>query len=297
MKTIARIMFNGKKYPGGASSALAASHCEDMASVEYIASLKREAVHVDVLEDDPRRELLHDLLKRHGVTWLEHVFDVHSPEELLTARLLLLFPNRECEVDGGPHFGTMYDLARGCKQCGAGSPQTSPLIVSGEEVASLRDAVAAETYHHDIMVREHIATALIDAGLTGLDLRLVFESLGHTQRRLPFRQIRALASLPPMSSCTTGLIRDRVCPVCQRNGYARTPDEPTRPAYSEADLRDAQDVNATWECFGYSILEPELRDSLIAQPRLLISPKVLKIFMDHGITAFDYYPIRIDDSA
>lgn len=296
MRTIVTVSFDGRDTPAGEESILEAAGCDE-SEVRINEVLKRRWVRVALHEDDARLNSLRSALASHGIEWSERVDDIYARAELLAAHLNLVIPNREYEVDGGPEFGTTYDLSQGCPRCGTGAPQTSPLIVSGEEVVGLRDLIAAQTFYRHIIVRENVARDLVAAEVTGVELRKVFESCGHTQRKLPFNQICAQRTMPPMSPRTTGLIRENVCSACRRNGYFQTTASPTRPVYRAEDIRGAQDVNATWECFGYSILKPDVRDSVIAQPLLVISPKVLKIFMDHGITAFDYYPIRIDDGA
>ena len=98
-----------------------------------------------------------------------------------------------------------------------------------------------------------------------------------------------------MSPKTTGLARERVCEVCKRNGYFRTNEALTRIVYRASDLRDADDVNMSWENLGFAILEPNLRDSLLSYPWLLVTPKVRRVFRDAGVTSFDWLPIRVED--
>lgn len=293
MKTTTRIMFNARKVPGGATAAIAAADCEsNVVDIHENEFLNKTYVIALFNEQDQRISILMNLLSRYDADFHELVRDVYSEDELLTARLIMLHPNRETEISGGPKHGTDYDLTGACKQCGTGAMQVGPLIVGGEEVMSLRSAKAAQTFLGHILVRQEVALALSDFGTTGLDLRLVFESTGNFQRRLPWRQILACRTLPPMSPATTGLIRDEVCSSCQRNGFFETAKKPMRIVYREADLLGSQDVNLTWESFGYSKLEASLRSSLLARPAVLVSPKVVRILMDCGITAFDFIPIR-----
>jgi hypothetical protein len=72
--------------------------------------------------------------------------------------------------------------------------------------------------------------------------------------------------------------------------------EPTRPAYRAADLRNADDVNMTWENVGYGVLDADLRTSLLSKPWMLVTPKVRRVLRDAGVTEFDWFPIRVDDS-
>jgi len=113
---------------------------------------------------------------------------------------------------------------------------------------------------------------------------------------LRWKQMCAAKTLPPMSPRTTGLVRDRACEVCHRNGYFQnTQEEPTRIVYRAPDLRNADDVNLSWENLGYAILKPDLRESLLSFPWMLVTPRVRRVFRDAGITSFDWIPIRVED--
>jgi hypothetical protein len=298
VKTMKRISLDANDVPGGIATVrhVAAPAPEEINVLRRTKPGGQLRTYITFEQSDARLAALLGLLKKHNVDWSELVRDVYSNEELLAARLLMLKPNRECDVDGGPDFGTSYDASQACPRCGTGARQTSPLIVGGEDVPKLQNAVAAQTYYGDILVRENVAAALEDAGISGLDLRRVFESTGSTQRRLPWRQILAERSLPSMSPHTTGIIREYICPLCQRQGYAATPEEPTRIFYREKDLENAQDVNATWEWFGMAVQEPKFPEGFVVRPRLIVSPKVVKILMDHEVTAFGFVPVRVESN-
>ena len=100
-----------------------------------------------------------------------------------------------------------------------------------------------------------------------------------------------------MSPSTTGFTRDRVCEVCGRNGYFEMSEEPTRIVYRASDLRDACDVSTSWENIGFAILEAELSESLLSYPWTLVSPKIMRVLRDAGVTSFDWLPIRVEPDA
>ncbi len=116
------------------------------------------------------------------------------------------------------------------------------------------------------------------------------------QVKLRWKQLCAARTLAPMSPRTTGLVRERACEVCWRNGYFQTDREPTRVVYRASDLREADDVNLTSENLGYAILEPELRESLLSYPWTLVTPRIRRVFCDAGVTAFNWIPVRVEDA-
>jgi hypothetical protein len=204
--------------------------------------------------------------------------------------------NRQCEIDGGVEYGMTYDLSGACPACGTGGKQTSPVFVDGEDLANLEGHRAGETYGWHVLVDERLAKDLERIGATGLSFREVV-AVWRDKRtlKLPWKQLCAARTLPPMSPSTTGLIRDRACEVCWRNGYFETDDEPTRIVYRASDLRDADDVNLSWENVGYAILKPELRESLLSRPWMVVTPKVRRVFRDAGVTCFDWLPVRVEE--
>ena len=144
---------------------------------------------------------------------------------------------------------------------------------------------------------ERLAAELETLGPSGLSFRSVYAVMpDHRQVKMRWKQMCATTALPPMSPRSSGFDRDRACTVCDRNGYfTHTSHEPTRFVYRAADLRGAHDVNVSWENVGYAILNRDLRDSLLSKPWMLVSPKVRRVFMDAGVTSFDWTPIRVED--
>ena len=49
------------------------------------------------------------------------------------------------------------------------------------------------------------------------------------------------------------------------------------------------------ETSGFAVLEPNLKDSLLSYPWTVVTPKVRRIFMNAGVTSFDWLPIRVEE--
>lgn len=295
-----RIRFDGSNIPGGAETILGRSGCgPDVATVEDVPVLRQVVVWVTLAKSDPRLPVLLDLLKQYGEDPLCLHDDRYTEEELDTARLLVMHPNRQCELDGGVVWGMTYDLSAACPACGTGGQQTSAVFFDGAQLADMEGYRAGATYFYHILVDEGIAAELLTIGATGLFFRNVYAVMpDKRQVKLRWRQMCATRTLPPMSPRTTGLIRDQPCEVCHRNGYFQhAQHEPTRIVYRASDLRDADDVNMCWENLGYAALKPDLRDSVLSYPWMLVTPKVRRVFRDAGVTSFNWFPIRVDESA
>jgi hypothetical protein len=297
MRTVVRIRFDGNEVVGGAEAVLGLAGCgPDVATVDDVPVLRQVIVWVTLEVTDPRVPVLLQLLKQHGADQWQAYEDRYTEEELDSARLLLLQPNRQFEICAGVEYGMTYDLSGACPACGTGARQTSAVFVDGEKLAALEGHRAGGTIFFHLLVDEGLAAELESLGATGLSFRSVYALMpDKRQVKLRWKQLCADRTLPPMSPRTTGLIRDRACEVCWRNGYFGTSEEPTRIVYRASDLREADDVNLSWENIGYAILEPELRDSLLSYPWLVVTPKVRRVFRDAGVTSIDWLPIRVED--
>lgn len=292
-----KIRFDGNDIPGGAETVLKRAGCgPDVAMIEDVPVLRQVVVWVTLDNRDPRVLELLGQLGDYGATWLTIHNDRFTEAELGGARLLVMQSNGECEIDGGVEWGTIYDLAKGCPACGTGAEQTSALLLNGEQVSRLESQHAAATYHWHHLVDEGLAAELLRVGATGLSFRSVYGvTREKRQHRLRWKQMCAERVLPPMSPNSSGFVRERACGVCHRNGYfTNTHHEPARFVYRELDLQGSLDVNRTWENVGYAILEPEMRESLLSKPWMVVSPKVRQVLVQGGVTCFDWTPIRVD---
>jgi hypothetical protein len=265
-----------------------------VATVEDVPVLRQVEVWVTLAEDDERVPVLFELLRKHGETWLEIHEDRYTEEELDNARLLLMWPNGECEIDGGIWRGTTYDLSEACSACGTPARQTSAMFMDGEDVPKLEGHRAGGTFVDVPCVDERLAEELEASGATGLYFRSVYAVMEDgRQVKLRWKQLCAKRSLPPMSPLTTGLVVTEQCEVCKRNAYMKGSDAPTRIVYRASDLADADDVNMTWEHYNEASLEPNMRDTHLSYPYILVTPKVMRIIRAAGVTEFDWIPIRV----
>jgi hypothetical protein len=299
MRTNVYISFDSDNIPGGAQVVLEQAQCgTDVAEMDEMPATRRLGVKVTLEEKDPRVQLLLDLLRYHKVDWNAYHDDAYTEEELDSGRLLLMMGNGWNEIGGGVRFGTMYDLSDACPACGTGGKQTSPLFVDREDLRNLKGSRAGETYHgRHLFVDERLAEELERIGATGLTLGEMYAEFREKRMvKLPWKQLLAARTLPPMSPSTTGLSRmEDACKVCSRNGYCGTNEEPLRVVYRSSDIREVDDVNFSWENKWFADLKPDLRESLLSWPWLLVTPKVRRVITGAGVTCFDWLPIRVED--
>ncbi|TKD10301.1 hypothetical protein [Polyangium fumosum] len=296
MNTEVRVFFYGHRIPGGAEAVLVPARCgPDVADVREGFGPQAVDVWVTLDETDERLPILLRLLEQHGERRVVWKRDLFTDAELDAAPLLLIDPKPELEIFGGPRIGTTYDVTDACKVCGAGARQTSALLINGEELNALEGRRAASTYYSDLIVEDRLAGQLASSGVTGLSFRGVFAAFENQVRfQLPWRQLCANKTLPPMSPRSTGIIRDTHC-ACGRSGVTGTAEQPTRLVYHAADLADMQDVNLTWEWFGEPRFNGDVSDALFPYPWFLVTPKVWRIYRDAGVTGFDWLPIRVEE--
>jgi hypothetical protein len=293
-RTEVRFEFNCGNLFGGAPTILEPAGCgPDVAVVEDIPELHAIDVAVTLAEDDPRIPVLVDFLRWYNLSWGETHEDRYTDDELSNARLLLMEPNGQCTFHGGIGCGTAYDRSEACRACGTPSRQTSPLLIDGDDVGELDGHRAGSTMHGLPVVDDRLARELENSGATGLDLRRVYTMKHDRQTKLPWKQLCAKRSLPRMSPLTTGLVRDRECKVCMRDGYDRTSDAPTRIVYRASDLEGMDDVNMTWEHYNKAFMTPDRYEAHLSYPFILVTPKVMRIIRAAGVTEFDWIPIRV----
>ncbi len=301
MRMKVRVSFDGREIAGGERVLLEAARCgPDVASVSDVEVLRQTFVRVDLYADDPRLAILLELLQEHGVEWREWPRDEYTDAEFDAAPLLLLTNSAdEYRIFGGPRLGTEYDLSAACPVCAAGARQMSALMVDGADPADIRKVESdhhALTCYRETIVDERLAEALASAGLSGLSFRGVYAVQEDGQRaELPWRQLWAEHTMPPLSPRTTGIDARRVCASCGRSRFYTMSKEPTRLAYRARDLAFAQDVNRTWECFGDLTWTGDLKTAVLPFPYFLVTPKVRRIFLDAGVTDFNWIPIRVVD--
>ena len=304
MRTIVRIHFGAPTVPLAQERLRAADCGPDVATIEDVPVMRQAFAEVTLEHTDPRVPVLLGQLKRDDVNFGEWHEDRFTEEEMESAPLLLMKPNRGCEVDGGVAWGTTFDRTKGCPACATGSPQTSALFIEGEDIPKLEGHHAAETYFWHILVDEGLAAALEDAAVTGLSFRSVYGVMkDKRQVKLRWKQLCTDNILPRMSPSTTGIVRVdqtpilRPCEICGRNGFLTTSDAPTRIAYRAADLRGALDVNQSWENYWSAHIDTDFRESVLSRPWTLVTPRVYRIFREAGVTEFDWHPIRVDGTA
>lgn len=298
MRTNVDVRFDSYDVPGGAQSVFDQAQCgPDVTKIGEEPVLERLWVEVTLEETDPRLRVLLDLLMEHNVDWSDCHYDVYTEEELDSARLLLMKGNLQCEIGGGVRFGTMFDLSNACPVCGTGGKQTSPLFVDREDLRNLKGSRAGETYRGDVFVDERLAEELKRIGATGLTLGEMYAEFREKRMvKLPWKQLLAARTLPPMSPRTTGFSRvEDSCKVCLRDGYGGTSQEPLRVVYRSSDLREVDDVNFSWENAWVGELQPDLRESFLSLPWPLVTPKVRRVIVGAGVTCFDWLPIRVEE--
>jgi hypothetical protein len=298
MKTEAHITFDSYDIPGGAQTVLEQVQCgSDVAQIGDEPVLRRLWVRVTLEEKDPRLHALLKLLKQHNADWREYHCDVYTDEELSSARLLVVRPSQGVIICTGTEYGTTYDLKGTCPACGTSAKQTSSLFINAEDLDKLEGQQRAlSTFYSDVLVDAQLEADLVRTGATGMFFRDVYAvGPGDRSRKIPFRQLCANRTLPPMAPSTTGLQLDDPCEVCWRNGFCGTTDQSERFVYRAVDLDGTDDVNMSWENQSSARLEPELKDSFLSYPWMVVTPKIWRVFRDAGVTCYEWRPVRVEE--
>ncbi|MDC3958782.1 hypothetical protein [Polyangium jinanense] len=299
MRTKVRFFENTADIPDPKRSILEPAGCgPEVAEVtdDDIQGMRFAYLVVELYSDDPRLPILQGRFQALGLEPLERRWDEYTEEELDAARLLIMSYDNNETVFGGPRLGTTYDMSEACPRCGAGARQTSAMFIDGEDLPKLEGRRASATYYKDMLVDEKLAGTLAESGLTGISFRGVFaafEEKGPIE--LPWRQICAAHTLPRMSPRSTGIEPYKPC-ACGRSSFTNPAEVPMRLAYRATDVADIRDVNVTWEWYGEVKFNGDVSKAVFPCPLFLVTPKVRRIFLDAGVTGFDWIPIRVEES-
>lgn len=295
MKTKISISFDAETIPGETATILVPTNCgSDVADVhDYtIQGSRRITVRIHLDELDERVPKVLALLQQHGVEVDSFLYDEYSEEDRQRARLLWMAVEPDWWVAGGASEGTKYDLSDACANCNAGAKQTSVFYVDERAHKTLRKCRATATTKNVILVDGGMRKKLVDVGATGIsfgDVRVRHENKKWSA--VARDQILIEHVMPPMRGDIRVKDEQYLCKVCRRGGRMTSPKIP----YHEEDLMGMQDFNLTWEWFGEFWPEDKEKGKSAGwpSPGLLVTPKVMNIFREAGVKAFDWIPVNV----
>ncbi len=298
MKQKVLLSFHASKVPGGAATILEPAGCgPDVADVSdmTIVRVRSICVWIKLDEGDERVAKVLALLQQHGVE-IDYYFTrtEYSDEDRQNSRLLRMLPDPNERVLAGLRYGTKYDLSEACPNCKAGARQTSELYINGDRsLPRLRKHRAIGSSDAHILVDGGMVKKLKDAAVTGIsfgDVRARMKNEKWTS--VAREQILIAHTMPPMRGELTAEDEQYLCKVCRRGGRQDFAKKP----YREEDLVGMQDFNLTWEWFGE--FRPENKERGFGEhrpsPDVLVTPKVMNIFRDAGVTTFQWTPVAIE---
>ena len=256
-------------------------------------SPKKEFGYGLTFEDEIRAKEFISELSKYKFTPLVRKEYIYSVKELEAAPLLCMIISAE-QGEGGPRYGTKYDLSNACKKCGTGAIQTSLLYLNPSEIP--RKGIF-QTLDGEYLVSGEVSEALQEAGVTGLELRHVVSYRGG--KPLPWFQMISDVELPLMDSSTRGVIRSdpKGCDLCGKDGYFHSAKVPLEIAYKKADVDvdNLPDIVHTYEHFGISGFYKPAEERGLASPMILIKPRVMRIFKSQKVRNVEYLPVKIID--
>lgn len=232
-----------------------------------------------------------DLRVKGVPSWGERLETQWTSAELESAALLWMTVARAPKGCGGPKYGTLFDMSRACPACGTGARQQSPLVVRESDLRTTGDV--AVTLDSDLLCRGAVVEALRSENIAGLELRAV------TNQRfqdLRWCQLLPTTVLKPFMETTTGLERSESCPVCNRDGWFMSKDEPLLFKYemSPKELEVLPDVSWTFERFGCSVLRVPFQESHFAPGLFIVKPRVYTLMKKIGVPGLRFTPVLVE---
>lgn len=300
MRSVVSFHVYSHRLPGGAKRLLETTGCgTDVAQVERIElDEKRVDETIAFLFDasDPRIDKVLTIVHSHDEEPIVVPYYEFTEEERQTAPLLVMDQDVNENVVGGAVEGTKYDLATACPNCGTGVRQASPLYIFYKQLQMVRNHRAIGSDRGAILLDGGMVKKLRDANVTGIGgFGEVYARMKNGGRSLVAReQIFIDHTLPPESP-NAQFDRSTACHLCGRAGMKTVGGPPWRTVYRRQDLNDTRDFNVSWEWTGTFALDKDPRKNDHPSPATLVTPKVMNIFREAGVTTFEWTPIFVED--
>lgn len=238
--------------------------------------------------DDKRLTALRELIHREKIDALERIDYFYTEDELRSAPLLMLSIGIERDSKG--QTCDRFDFSTACPCCGIGARQIAPLVIPNSSLP--KKGSICRTLEGYILLSQPLRDALVKADLSGPEFRQVVSPRGEP---LNCWQMSASFEMPPMNEETRRRLRGRLqdgCPKCGRDNFFDGKFEPVLFTYDRSSLGDLAlpDVVRTYECFGISGFNVK---AWLAQPYILVKPKVFDIFRRLKVRGVDFDPVII----
>lgn len=194
--------------------------------------------------------------------------------------------------ESGESCKSLYNLDDACDNCGTGSKLIGNLITKRTPKFNC-DFFA--TLDCDFLVSTDLFNFLIDKEIKIKTLKKAYDT---KKKETIFYHLYTEKSFPKSLPTSKGLIIERQCPICKRNGYfsdvkigdnrkgISTIITPVKLIYEniEKDFLESSDLFITWEHLGLSNIKAEAMKVIrYARPMLIISEKVKIAFEEYKV--------------
>ncbi|GMV32152.1 MAG: hypothetical protein AMXMBFR59_42770 [Rhodanobacteraceae bacterium] len=298
MKRCVSLMFNGSTRPANQNAELLRGFGVDETA---ITAQRHPFYDIEFEESDGRLSRMLEGLGRLRQSYIRKVWIEYDRHDLDAAPLLWL--RQASKTRGSPQPYSQYDLSAACPRCGTGAQLIGAMQIKANELS--KKGGLQQCHTGEVIISESLAQAVKEETGSSIDFRPV-EEYG-TEVALPWRHIVPQFVLPPFARETTGVLRERACPSCNRDGYFGNIEVPFQPVFRQHDFRELQcwprmegaappDFARTWECYGNSSLNLDndpVKTIGFAQPLIFVSNRVMRTVLRNKVRGFDFVPIRL----
>jgi hypothetical protein len=194
--------------------------------------------------------------------------------------------------ESGEPCNSNYTFEDACDVCGTGATLVGNLRVKG--LSNVRNHFF-ETFSYDYLISKELFDFLLNRKLKVENCLNAIDTKGKPTNYFHFT---SRFFLPKKSDKSTGIVTNRQCPVCLRNGYfneaiAEESENgkkliglPLKLVYENIDkgLLESSDIFVTWECFGWSNLVAEgFKAVRYARPFVVVSENIKSAFEDFKV--------------
>lgn len=219
----------------------------------------------------------------------------------MSNELYLFILRRAPHGEGGPRYGTKFDLNTACDTCGTGAKQIGPLLLKNTEIPKNKDII--ETLDHELLVSLKLKKLFEEKKVKGIQFK---KALNYRDSKpLEYWQLEPQYTLPPLSQENRGIITENQCLKCKKDGFFDTVKEKQKYVYLSLhkSLLQKADIFNTLENFGNSNLIEDppnppgtfkpRRIVHFAKPRIILNNKAKQLFEESKIKGIEFEKVII----
>ncbi|EGD45944.1 hypothetical protein Cpap_0547 [Ruminiclostridium papyrosolvens DSM 2782] len=231
----------------------------------------------NIYTDTPEYLRLINECKNRNIDLFFRSFEMeYTKSDLERAEYFVLNVNSYCS-EFSDEYDTEYSYDNKCSCCGSGRTQISDLYIDKSKMGKKEISV---TYDLVWVISDKIYRLFIENGITGVEFGNVHHKKNGKIKSEPLLyQLKSSNTLPPLNEKSV-FFKEKFCECCKKSGLFLH----SLPYYNMENLKNAKDVNYTYEYFGAGFS---------GRPYIIVSKKVYKLLKANKIKGVKFDIVNI----